>query len=129
MSDGAPTSPQELGQIQRRPTVRRRLDLLLLATCSQPKALMTIDSNTSSAERAARQANGDAAKADSLKALADLDATADGAQQAAHIRGVVATTMAHLTADATEATRESAAQWETWALGLSDALVPAQIKA
>jgi hypothetical protein len=76
-------------------------------------------------ERAARHANGDAAKALNISALADLKATADIAQQAAHIRGIVATTMAHLAADATAATRESAAQWEQWALGLSDALVKA----
>jgi hypothetical protein len=37
--------------------------------------------------------------------------------------------MAHLSANPTEATRDSAAQWETWALGLSDALVTAQVKA
>jgi hypothetical protein len=90
---------------------------------------MTHDTHTALAERAAHHANGDAAKADNLKALADLETTADSAQQAAHIRGVVATTMAHLTADATAATRDSAAQWQQWALGLSDALVPAQIKA
>jgi hypothetical protein len=80
-------------------------------------------------ERAARHANGDAAKALNISALADLDTTADSAQQAAHIRGVVATTMAHLSANATEATRDSAAQWQQWALGLSDALHPAPIKA
>jgi hypothetical protein len=90
---------------------------------------MTIDSNTSSAERAANYANGDAAKALNISALADLETTADSAQQAAHIRGVVATTMSHLKADATAATRDSAAQWEQWALSLSDALVPAHIKA
>jgi hypothetical protein len=90
---------------------------------------MNHDTDTALAERAAHQANGDAAKADNLKALADLGTTADSAQQAAHIRGVVATTMAHLSAEATAATRNSAAQWETWALGLSDALMPAQVKA
>jgi hypothetical protein len=35
----------------------------------------------------------------------------------------VATTMAHLKADATAATRDSAAQWQQWALGVSDALL------
>ena len=84
---------------------------------------MTHDTPTAFAERAAHQANGDAAKAENLKALADLQASADSAQQAAHIRGIVATTMAHLSTDATAATRDSAAQWQTWALGLSDALV------
>jgi hypothetical protein len=31
--------------------------------------------------------------------------------------------MAHLAADATVATRDSAAQWQAWALGLSDTLL------
>jgi hypothetical protein len=85
---------------------------------------MTIDINqTAAAEQAAHQAIGAAAKAESLRGLAELAATADRSQQAAHIRGIVATTMAHLTADATAATRDSAAQWQAWALALSDALV------
>jgi hypothetical protein len=83
---------------------------------------MNDDTHAALAERAARQANGDAARADALKALAELDDTADRAQQAAHIRGIVATTMAHLAADATPATRDSAAQWQAWALGVSDDL-------
>jgi hypothetical protein len=50
---------------------------------------------------------------------------ANRSQQADHIRGIVAATMAHLAADATPATGDSAAQWQKWALGLSDDLVPA----
>ena len=84
---------------------------------------MTIDTNAASAERAAHDAIGAPAKAQNLKALAELSASADSTQQADHIRGIVATTMAHLSADATAATRASAAQWQTWALGLSDALL------
>jgi hypothetical protein len=84
---------------------------------------MTDDINAA-AERAAHRANGDAAKADNLNALAELGSSADSTQQAAHIRGIVATTIAHLSADATAATRNSAAQWQQWALGLSDALLP-----
>jgi hypothetical protein len=87
---------------------------------------MTNDTNaTGIAERAAQRANGDAAKADNLKALAELGTTANSTQQADHIRGIVATTIAHLAADATAATRDSAAQWQQWALGLSNALTPA----
>lgn len=82
---------------------------------------MTIDTHAAAAEHAARLALGDAAKAANLKALADLDATASASQQADHIRGVVAATMSQLAADATPATRDSAAQWQKWALGLSDA--------
>lgn len=85
---------------------------------------MMLDTNAAAAaEHAACQAIGASAKADNLKALAELAASADRQQQADHIRGIVATTMAHLAADATVATRDSAAQWQQWALGLSDALV------
>ena len=85
---------------------------------------MTIDTNqTAAAEHAAHQALGAAAKAENLKVLAELAATADRHQQAAHIRGIVAATMAHLAADVTSATRDNAAQWQAWALGLSDELV------
>jgi hypothetical protein len=79
--------------------------------------------NAALAECAATLAIGPAAKACNLKALAELSESADNAQQADHIRGVVATTMAHIAEDATAATRDSAAQWQTWALGLTDALV------
>jgi hypothetical protein len=87
---------------------------------------MTTD--TALAERTAHHANGATAKAENLKALAALSATANPSQQAAHIRGIVATTMAHLSAEATAATRNSAAQWETWALGLSNALEPDRLE-
>ena len=80
---------------------------------------MTIDKNVA-AEHAANLANGASAKAENLRALAELSATAD--QQADHIRGIVAATMAQLASGATRATRDSAAQWQKWALGLSDAL-------
>jgi len=79
---------------------------------------MTIDT----AEHAAHRAIGASAKAENLKALAELSATADRGQQVDHIRGIVAVTMAQIAADATLATRDSAAQWQKWALALSDAL-------
>jgi hypothetical protein len=82
---------------------------------------MTHDHDTSPAEQAALLANGDEAKAVNLKALADVAASASGSHQADHIRGIVATTMAHIAADASAATRDSAAMWQKWALGLSDA--------
>jgi uncharacterized membrane protein len=85
---------------------------------------MIDDDTTRDAERAAQQANGEAAKAVNLTALAQLHDSADSAQRAEHIRGIVATTIAHLAAVASAATRHSAAQWQAWALGLSDALVP-----
>jgi len=83
---------------------------------------MTIDTHAAPAECAATQAISPSAKAQTLKVLAELSASADSAQQADHIRGIIATTMAHLAADATAATRDSAAQWQTWALGLSNSL-------
>ena len=86
---------------------------------------MTIDTNAAAAEHAAHRAIGATAKAENLEALAELSDTADCAQQADHIRGIVAVTMAHLAADVTSATRDSAAQWQKWALGLSDGLTPA----
>lgn len=79
---------------------------------------MTHQYDASPAEQAAVLANGSAAKADNLKALADVAANASQQQQADHIRGIVATTMAHIAADASRATRDSAAQWQQWALGL-----------
>jgi hypothetical protein len=86
---------------------------------------MNIDANATAAEHAAHRAIGASAKAENLMALAELSATANPSQQADHIRGIVAVTMAHLAADATVATGDSAAQWQKWALGLSDDLVPA----
>jgi len=80
---------------------------------------MSINAIAESAENAARRAIGATAKAENLKVLAELSATADSSQQADHIRGIVATTMAHLKLDATAATRDSAAQWQEWALALS----------
>jgi hypothetical protein len=80
---------------------------------------MSIDTVAQAAERAAHHAIGAAAKAKNLSALAELSASSDSRQLADHIRGIVATTMDHLALDATAATRDSAAQWQEWALGLS----------
>lgn len=83
---------------------------------------MTIDTNQPAFEHAAHRANGDTARAENLKVLAELSASANRSQQAEHIRGIVAATMAHLAADATLAAKDSAAQWQQWALGLTDDL-------
>ena len=80
---------------------------------------MNIDTVEESAERAAHRANGAPAKAENLKVLAELSIAANSIQLAEHIRGIVATTMAHLALGATAATRNSAALWQEWALGLS----------
>jgi hypothetical protein len=86
---------------------------------------MTIDTNAPAAEHAAHRAIGAPAKAQNLEALAELSESANRSQQSDHIRGIVAATMAHLAADATPATGDSAAQWQNWTLALSDDLIPA----
>lgn len=78
-----------------------------------------------SAQQAAQNALATAAMEENLKALAELAESAGKHQQEEHIRGIVATTIAHLSSDATAATRELAAQWKAWALGLADGAVPA----
>jgi len=78
-----------------------------------------------SAEQSAQNALQSAAMERNLKALAELAESADHSQQGEHIRGIVATTIAHLSSDATAATRELAAQWRSWALGLADGPVAA----
>jgi hypothetical protein len=77
-----------------------------------------------SAEQFAQNALQSAAMEKNLLALAELAQSADRHQQGEHIRGIVATTIAHLSSDATAATRELAAQWRAWALGLADGAVP-----
>jgi hypothetical protein len=83
---------------------------------------MMHEKDMESAEQAARDAVGSHAMEGNLKALAMLAESADRQQQAEHIRGVVATTMAHLSAQATTATQAHAAKWRTWALSLTDGL-------
>ena len=68
---------------------------------------------------ATEHAVGAHAKEGNMRAILELSAVADSAQQAEHIRGVVATNVARLSTEATAQTRTSAAQWQTWALGLA----------
>jgi hypothetical protein len=65
----------------------------------------------------AERATGAEAKAENARQIASLSSFASSGQQAEHIRGLVATTMAHLSKQASPATLENAAQWQTWALG------------
>jgi hypothetical protein len=60
---------------------------------------------------------------DSAKQLASLrgDHT-NQADVAAHIRGMVAATMAHLSAQGNTASGDQALQWQQWALGVADGL-------
>jgi hypothetical protein len=79
---------------------------------------------------AARQAITGPAKAENLRRVAELSDGADEAQVAAHIRGMVAATMGHLSVDAPAITRADAEQWQDWALGVADGVaqtVPAAV--
>ena len=70
------------------------------------------------------------AKAENLSRVAELSEGADEAHVAAHIRGMVAATMGHLSVDAPASTRNNAEQWQEWALGVADGVsqtVPAGV--
>lgn len=74
---------------------------------------------------AALQAITGQAKAKNLSRVAELSEGTDEAHVAAHIRGMVAATMGHLSADAPTLTRFNAEQWQNWALGVADGVVQA----
>ncbi len=79
---------------------------------------------------AALQAITGQAKAENLSRIAELSEGTDEAHIAAHIRGMVAATMGHLSADAPAVTRHDAEQWQDWALGVADGVaqtVPAGV--
>ena len=80
---------------------------------------------------AALHAMSEQAKASSLAIVADLsEGGNDEAHVAEHIRGMVAVTMGHLSADASATTRNNAEQWQDWALDVADGVtrtVPATI--
>jgi hypothetical protein len=69
---------------------------------------------------AALQSLTDQAKAQNLAAIAEVSEGAEEAHVAAHIRGMVAVTMGHLSADALAVTRNNAEEWRDWALGVAD---------
>ena len=79
---------------------------------------------------AALQAVTDPAKATNLVSVAELSEGADEAHVAEHIRGMVAATMGHLSADAPTSTRNNSEHWQEWALGVADGVaqtVPAAV--
>ena len=79
---------------------------------------------------AALQAITGQAKAENLSRIAELSEGADDAHVAEHIRGMVAATISHLSADAPTLTRHNAEQWQDWALGVADGValtVPAAV--
>ncbi len=87
-----------------------------------------MNSDTTSMARPSPQQEADAAlfaitdqaKAENLSRIAELSEDADEAYVAAHIRGMVAATMGHLSADAPAITRKNAEQWQDWAQGVAD---------
>jgi len=97
---------------------------------------MNTDSNTmarpspAQEAEAVQQALTGPAKAENLSRVAELSEGADEAHVAAHIRGMVAATMSHVSADAPALTRLDAEHWQNWALGVADGVereVPAQV--
>jgi hypothetical protein len=79
---------------------------------------------------AALQAITGQAKEENLSRIAELSEGADDAHVAEHIRGMVAATISHLSADAPTLTRHNAEQWQDWALGVADGValtVPAAV--
>lgn len=57
---------------------------------------------------------------ESNKQITALRDDANESQIAEHIRGMVAVTMAHLSSQKSDATRNDAEQWQEWALGVAD---------
>ena len=97
---------------------------------------MNTDSNATARPSAAQEADAalqaitGQAKAENLSRIAELSEGTDDAHVAEHIRGMVAATMSHLSADAPALTRLNAEQWHNWALGVADgvaATVPAAV--
>ncbi len=97
---------------------------------------MNTDSNSMARPTPAQEADaaleaisGDA-KAENLRRVAELSEGTDEAHVAEHIRGMVAATMGHLSADAPAITRNNAEHWQDWALGVVDGVartVPAAV--
>ena len=78
---------------------------------------------------AARYATSTEAKAENARQIAALASEIEPAYIVEHIRGMVATTAAHLSIDATT-TQDHATLWQRWALGVADGVErgePAQV--
>jgi hypothetical protein len=73
---------------------------------------------------AALHAMTEQAKTENLALVAALSDDANNTHIAEHIRGMVALTIGHLSLDAPATTRNHAAQWQAWALGVADGVVP-----
>jgi hypothetical protein len=90
---------------------------------------MTTDSNSLARPSPAQEADAaleaisEDAKAENLSRVAELSEGTEEALFAEHIRGMVAATMGHLSADAPAVTRNNAEHWQDWALGVADGVV------
>ena len=79
---------------------------------------------------AAERAITEQAKAENLIQVTALSDGVDQAHLNEHIRGLVAVTMAHMSANASSATVGNAEHWRGWALGVADGVqrgVPAVV--
>jgi hypothetical protein len=91
---------------------------------------MTNDATHQAQEFAASQALTEQAKTENLALVAGLSDVADDPHIEEHIRSMVAVTMGHLSDSASASTRNNAAQWQQWALGVADGVaqtVPAGV--
>ena len=81
---------------------------------------MTNDTTHQAQEFAASQAISEQAKTENLAQVAELSDVANDTYIEEHIRSMVAVTMEHLSASATDNTRNHAEQWQEWPLGVAD---------
>ena len=80
----------------------------------------TADPSPQNKADAALHAMTDLAKAANLASIAELSEDVHECHVAAHIRGMVAATMVHVSAIASAITRTNAERWQDWALGVAD---------
>ena len=81
---------------------------------------LTLEQTMAREAAAAQHAITAESKETNVKQLAALSQGAEETQVAEHIRGMVAVTMAHVSINASAATRNTAGQWREWALGVAD---------
>ena len=98
----------------------------LMNIASTSMAPSTLTHEADAAERACTAQ----VKAENLIQLTALSDGVDQSHVAEHIRGLVAVTMAHMSANASSATVGNAEHWRGWALGVADGVqrgVPAVV--
>lgn len=88
------------------------------ATNTLPSPALT---PTQQADAALRATSLDA-KAENTRQLAALADSATESHVAEHIRGLVAWTVAHVSIDASDTTREHTENWQQWALSVAEGI-------